>query len=216
MTQAELERANLEAIASEYRQKGYSVSVRPAAASVPQFLAPFQPDLIATSREDNVVVEIKSSSDLASDAVVALAEAVEAQPGWRLELAVVNLPAAPEVPLNGELVPDEQIDSLLREAHTLSREKRYEAATIMAWAAAEGIFRRLARAEGIESERKSSGTVLKQLYANGVIDPDQYDSFSRAMEFRNAFAHGFKASVAPAEIDQFLHEVEALRSRRAA
>jgi uncharacterized protein YutE (UPF0331/DUF86 family) len=216
MTQAELERTKLEEIASEYRQKGYTVSVQPSAESIPEFLAPFQPDLVATSDEDNVVVEIKSSSGLMSDALVDLSEAVAAQAGWRLELIIANLPATPEMPMNGELVPAEKIESLLREAHALNREKRYEAATIMAWAAAEAIFRRLVHAEGVESERKSSGAVLKQLYALGVIDPDQYDSFARAMEFRNAFAHGFNASVAPDEIDHFLNEVEVLRSRRAA
>jgi uncharacterized protein YutE (UPF0331/DUF86 family) len=151
-----------------------------------------------------------------SDAIVKLAEAVEAHPGWRFEIAVVNPMAAQEVPAHGELVPDDRVESLLHDAQILNREKRHDAATMIAWSAAEAILRRLARANGVESERKSSGTVLKELYALGLIGPDQYDSFARVMEFRNAFAHGFVASVPPEVIEQFIHDVEELRSRRAA
>jgi uncharacterized protein YutE (UPF0331/DUF86 family) len=215
MTQAELESVKLEQIASEYRRKGYEVSVHPDTGDMPEFLAPFRPDLVAASAHDRVVVEVKSSAGVASSAIVKLADAVEMQPGWRLEVVVVNPSAAQEVPAGGELVSADRVASLIREAQVLSREKRYEAATIIAWAAAEAMLRRLARASG-ESEGKSSATVLKQLYAHGVIDEDQYDSFSRAMEFRNAFAHGFSADVAPEAIERFIHDVEELKSLSAA
>lgn len=76
---------------------------------------------------------------------------------------------------------------------------------MMAWSAAEAIFRRVAEANGLEAERKSSASVLKQLYASGLIDEDQYEVFSRTMEFCNAFAHGVTASVAP-EKDRSFHE----------
>jgi uncharacterized protein YutE (UPF0331/DUF86 family) len=216
MTQAQLENTKLEQLAAEYRRKGYAVAVRPREAQIPSFLAPFQPDLVARSDRDNVVVEIKSSPELAAESLVKLAEAVEAQPGWRLELIVVNPPAAQELPIHGELAPDDRVASLLREAQALNREQRYEAAAMLAWSAAEAIFRRLAQANGIEAERKSSGSVLKQLYAFGLIDADQYEVFARAMEFRNAFAHGFAATVAPETIHRFIQDVEELKSRPAA
>jgi uncharacterized protein YutE (UPF0331/DUF86 family) len=216
MTQADLERSKLDQIASEYRRKGYDVAIRPHGDDIPPFLRPFQPDLVATSDFDNVVVEIKSSPELASESIVKLAEAVEAQSGWRFELVVVNPAVAHEVPPHGALAADDRVESILREAQDLYRERRYEAAAMMAWSAAEAIFRRVALANGIEAERKSSGSVLKQLYASGLIDADQYDVFSRTMEFRNAFAHGFTASVAPETIDRFMHDVEELKSRPAA
>ena len=216
MTQADLENAKLEQLASEYRRKGYDVAVRPRENHIPVFLRPFQPDLIATSHGDNVVLEIKSSPELASESIVKLAEAIEAQPGWRFELVVVNPPVAHEVPPHGALAADDRVESILREAQALYRERRYEAAAMMAWSAAEAIFRRVAQANGLEAERKSSASVLKQLYASGLIDEDQYEVFSRTMEFRNAFAHGFTASVAPETIDRFMHDVEELKSRPAA
>ena len=216
MTQIELENAKLEQVATEYRQKGYHVSTRPGSNDVPQFLAPFQPDLIATSATDNVVVEIKSSRDLTEGSLVPLATKVESKPGWRLELVVVNPASAQEIPAFGVLVPEDRIDNLLHEAQLLCREKRYHPAALMAWAAAEAILRRMALASGVEVERKSTGSVLKLLYALGLIDDDQYDNFARAMEFRNAFAHGFDAFLQPESIDRVIHDVEALKSRPAA
>jgi uncharacterized protein YutE (UPF0331/DUF86 family) len=216
VTQTEIEQTTIEQVASEFRGKGYDVAVRPSAESAPAFLRPFQPDLIATSSGDNVVVEFKSSADLTSDVLVRLAEAVQSQPGWRLELVVVNPPAAQEVPPRGELVSGERVDAMLREAETFVRENRYEAAALLAWSAAEATLRRLAQTNGLDSERKSSGAILKQLYALGLIDPDQYDAFARAMEFRNAFAHGFAATVAPENVDRVIRDVELLKSRSAA
>jgi uncharacterized protein YutE (UPF0331/DUF86 family) len=216
MTQADLETSKLEQIASEYRRKGYDVAIHPREDHIPAFLRPFQPDLVAMSDGDNVVVEIKSSPELASESIIKLAEVVEAQSGWRFELVVVNPPVAHEVPMHGALAADDRVESILREAQALYRERRYDAAAMMAWSAAEAIFRRVAQANGIEAERKSSGSVLKQLYTSGLIDADQYDVFSRTMEFRNAFAHGFTASVAPETIDRFMHDVEELKSRPAA
>jgi uncharacterized protein YutE (UPF0331/DUF86 family) len=216
MTQMELEAAKLEQIAAEYRQKGYEVSIRPDSETIPQFLAPFQPDLIVRSKDDNAVIEVKSSKDLTSGSLAQLAAKIESRPGWRLELAVVNQPFAQEVPLYGVLVTEDRVDHILRQAQVLSREKSYEPAALMAWAAAEAILRRMAVASGVEVEKKSTGSVLKLLYALGLIDSDQYDNFSRAMEFRNAFAHGFEASLQPENIDRVIHDVESLRSRPAA
>jgi uncharacterized protein YutE (UPF0331/DUF86 family) len=216
MTQIELENTELEQVAAEYRQRGYNVSVRPSSDDVPQFLTPLQPDLIATSANDNVVVEIKSSRDLTSGSLVQLAERVESQPAWRLELVVVNPSSTQEVPSYGVLVRDDRVDDLLREAQSLNREQRYESAALLAWAAAEATIRRMAIASGVEVEKKSSGSVLKLIYALGLIDPEQYDNFARAMEFRNAFAHGFEATLQPERIDRVIHDVEVLKSRPAA
>jgi hypothetical protein len=216
MTQAELENAKLEEIAAEFRAKGYEVSVRPRLEKLPEFLRPFQPDFIATSSHDNAIVEVKSTQDLMTGALVQLAEAVERQPGWRLELQVVSLPIAPELPENGELLPARRVESLLREARTLHQEKHYEAAAMMAWAAAEAVFRRMARARGVKAERKSSGTILKQLYIFGLIDDYEYLSFVSAMDFRDALSHGFKARVTPGKVRRFIQDVEEVKGRPAA
>jgi len=216
MNQAEMENAKLEELAARYREKGYDVVLRPRADEVPPFLAPFQPDLVATSGDEGVVVEVKSSSDLGSDSFVRLAEAVERQPGWKLQLTVVSPPVAPEVPRSADLVPEDRIESILAQAQELNREKRHEMAAITAWTAAEAILRHMVRASDARSERKSSGTILKELYVLGLIDAGQYDTFARAMEFRDAYTHGFSATVTRQAVDRFIRAVEELRTSRPA
>jgi uncharacterized protein YutE (UPF0331/DUF86 family) len=216
MTQSEIESAKLEQIAAEYRQKGYNVSIRPDSATVPQFLSPFRPALIVQSKNDNAVIEVKSAKDLTSGSLAELAAKIESEPSWRLELAVVNQPFAQEVPQYGILVTEDQLDHILRQAQVLSLQKSYEPAALMASAAAEAILRRMAVASGVEVEKKSSGSVLKLLYALGLIDADQYDNFSRAMDFRNAYVHGFEATLQPENIDRVIHDIESLKSRPAA
>src|ERR1051326_9517557 len=118
MTQIEMEETKLEQLASEYRRKGYRVAVRPRAHELPAFLSPFQPDLLATSGDDHVVIELRSSPDLASESLVQLAEAVESHSGWRFELVIMNPQSAPEVPAHAELASEHRIESLRSEEHT--------------------------------------------------------------------------------------------------
>src|SRR5258706_10273772 len=212
MTDTELKTSKLDELTSEYLRKGYRVVTSPRPEEVPEFLREFQLDLVAVSDNDKVAVVVKSSPDLTSQSLVGLAEAVEAQQGWRLELVVVNQPAAPEIPIQGELVPEDRVESLLHEAHVLNAEKRSEAAAMMAWAAAASVLRRLVGSVDVRAERKSSGTILKQLYVLGLIDAEEYDSFNSAMEFRNAFAHGFAATVSSETIERFIRDVQQLKS----
>jgi hypothetical protein len=215
MTVAELESTKLEEIASEYRAKGYAVAVRPH-DNLPPFLGQFHPDMIATSPHDNVVVEIKSTPELQSPALVRLAEAVAEQPQWRLELVIVNPSTAQEVPAYGELAPDDQVLALLEKAEVLNRSREPEAAVLVAWAAGEAIFRRLTSSEEFEGQRRSSAFLLKHLYNIGAIDAEQYEHFERAMEFRNAFAHGFAARVDRDTVTTLIKELQELRARPAA
>ncbi|HET8772167.1 MAG TPA: hypothetical protein VFP80_00185, partial [Thermoanaerobaculia bacterium] len=86
MTLSDLTQQKIDELASEYRRNGYAVWIHPAAHELPEFLREFEPDLIATSPQGNVVVEVKTSSAVAADQMTRLAEAVERQSGWRFEV----------------------------------------------------------------------------------------------------------------------------------
>ncbi len=216
MTIVEIEKERLGQLAEEFRGKGYEVVLHPRSADLPGFLAPFQVDLIAKSAKENVVVQVKSSPELRSEALVRLAKAVEKRSGWRFELLVINPSAALEVPMHSKLVGEAKVNGLLREAEALNDDGRHEAAAMLAWSAAESVLRRLAKAAGFESERKSSAAVLKELYAAGKLTAEEYEDFSRAMEFRNAFSHGFAARIDGREVKRMLRDLAELRSRPAA
>ena len=71
----ERERRRLTSVAAEYEKRGYEVKVRPAGTDLPEFLAGFEPDLIATGKAESVVVEVKARNELQDEQVVAGIEA---------------------------------------------------------------------------------------------------------------------------------------------
>src|SRR5262245_6723949 len=80
-------------LATEYRNKGYTVTTPGALSDAPEFLrvAGYVPDLIARSKSGNLVIEVKSrqtASDLRFLSQVA--EHVNAQPGWEFVLVFTN------------------------------------------------------------------------------------------------------------------------------
>jgi len=210
MTVHELEQAKLSEIAAEYRSKGYSVGVRPRPEELPAFLSGYKIDLVAESPRDNVVVEVSSGPSLERTKLVRIAEVVKSQKNWRFEVAVVNPPAAPDVPAYAELADEEQIQSSIRNAETLRNEGQFEAAALLAWSAAEAILRNWARIEGLDLERKSSSALLKNLYSVGRLDPSSFLKLQDLLEFRNAFAHGFRAHLDSTQLTEFIGEVSRL------
>jgi len=212
MTASEKEREKIDAIASEYRAKGYDVSIHPDATALPQFLAPFEPDIVVTSPHGNVVVEVKASSDFDPDRTQMLAQAVENEPQWRLEIVLLSPRVAPDVPAQEDLAGDDQVNRMLANADRLSRENQIEAAALLAWSAAETILRRHARSAAPEVERESSARVLKHLYSLGYLQPNIYERLARLMEFRNAVAHGFRPRLGAPSIPEIVSDIRHLQT----
>lgn len=191
MTTASLETTRLETLASEYRARGYEVHLYPDRRHLPDFLIGFAPDMIALSKEDKVIIQVKSAREFDAEQVQKLAAFVENQPPWRYVVALVNLPTAPDVPTAGELATEAEVGRLIANAELLATQNQVEAAALIAWSAVETILRRLTREAAPELERQSSARVLKHLYALGRVQPEIYDTLSRLLTFRNAIAHGF-------------------------
>lgn len=212
MTIAEMEADKIETLASEYRAKGYHVHVHPDRAQLPDFLADFQPDVIASSPEGNVIIEVKSARDFDPEHARKLAEFVEGQPDWRFEVALVNLPVAPDVPAEEELAADDQVNQLIDDAELLANQKQIKAAALLAWSAVEAILRKRTRSAAPELERQSSARVLKHLYSLGEVEPDLYEDLSRLMEFRNAVAHGFAPKSGTPSLPEVISAVRRLQT----
>src|SRR5438045_6375472 len=120
MTVNELEQRKLAELLSEYERNGYNVHLHPAANELPAFLRDFAPDLVAISPNDHVVIEVNAAAS-ATDAekIKSLAEAVDRESGWRLEVAFVSQPVAPDVPAQEQLVAADGINRLLKSAEEL-------------------------------------------------------------------------------------------------
>ncbi len=191
MTIAELQQQKLDEISADYVDEGYDIRLHPSEAELPEFLKGFRPDLLATSRRENVVVEVIPATE-SLDEMKRLASAVDQQPGWRYE-----------VTFQEPLASDEQVNRLLKGAEELGGHNgNIEAAAMLAWSALETILRRSAQTLAPEIERQSSAKVLKHLYGLGHIKPDVYERLWQLFEFRTAVAHGFEPRLsAPAMAD---------------
>src|SRR6266849_1205714 len=86
-----LEKAIAE-VAEQYHSEGYEVTLHPNDTQVPSFAAGMNLDLLATKNGEHVLVQVKETrEDLQNDpAGIRNAEVINAQPGWRLDLFVLN------------------------------------------------------------------------------------------------------------------------------
>ena len=77
-------------VAQKYRLLGYEVEENPEAAHLPEFMEDLHPDIVARSKFDNVVVEVKEKSALkGSNDLVGIAQQISSHPDWRFELVVL-------------------------------------------------------------------------------------------------------------------------------
>jgi hypothetical protein len=211
MTTIELEQQKIDALAAQYRREDYVVRIHPAGPELPEFLRPFEPELIATSSRENVVVVVRASAAVDTHELTRLAKTVEQQSGWRLDVVFVSQPVAAEIPAEEQLAPDAQVDRLLSSAETLFAKGEIEAAAMLAWSAAETILRRSAQSAAPEMERQSSARLLKHLYSLGRIEHNTYEKLFLLMQFRNAVAHGFEPRTAVPSIPDVVPDIRRLQ-----
>ena len=126
-----------------------------------------------------------------------LADRVQANPGWRLDLVFENEPN--QVVLNDPLpvMASEDVRRRCDEAERLLQEGHIDAALLVAWAATEGALRLLAGRNAIGFQRSETPTLLKQLASLGVIERGQYQELWSSYQQRSAVAHGFAARGRP-------------------
>jgi len=91
--QNSLEHRRLLRLASEYRDKGYRVTMYPGPEVLPPILAECSLDLIAENGTEVVAVEVRTREHLSLNGcndLRRISESVRQLPGWQLELVVTN------------------------------------------------------------------------------------------------------------------------------
>jgi hypothetical protein len=186
--------AALQQVADQYRQEGYTVKLRPSGTDLPDFLASFGPDLIAQRNGDRVVVQVRSKEDLRSDPALShLAGVVNAQPGWRFDLVVLDPRKWPDELPNEVTEPGAAgISALVAEAEHLLRVGALRAAFLVACAAAEASLREAARREAIPLDQNDPPFVLDTLCVQGILSYEQYEQIGHWLRVRNAIMHGLQ------------------------
>lgn len=204
----ELEKKRIQEVALDYTSKGYDVIIEPTSSQLPDFLATYQPNILARGQKEIIIVEVKSRTSLTQSSELSeLAGIIKQHPGYRLELVVANttegtLFTQETTPLNKE-----EICEVIQELDELSNSEHSKASFLLAWATVEAALRLLAQKEGIPLRRYEPLYLLKQLATYAVISKDEYESLMRIMKIRNALAHGYKTDEFKPDLVQELIDI---------
>lgn len=192
----------LDRVVQRYRDEGYDVIVAPRGEQVPPFAAGFDLDLIATQGKEGVVVEIKENRiDLSNDpSMTRLAEVVNAQPGWRLDVVVLEPETAIDKAARDAAEPsDDQLARILEAAEELVDRGYAPYAYVIAWGGLEAAMRRIR--DVAESYGKATPTeLMRTLYGNGFLNKEQFDRLKESYKIRSQVVHG----LVPSQVDPAL------------
>lgn len=181
-------------VAEDYRRRGYDVSVMPSGSDLPEFLAGYQPDIIARGPNESVVVEVKVGTQTSvAERFREIAERVNRQPGWRFSLAYIS-PSAPDQLTEGEPAPLPDLQKRARDADSLLQAGQPEAAFLLFWSSLEGTLRVLGRRAQLPLENLPSSALIRELYSTGEISRDHFDTLMRLLPIRNRLVHGLVGS----------------------
>jgi len=187
-------RAVLERVVQEYRERGYEVVVSPTGEQVPDFIREYQPDAIARSDKESVVIELnRPPASLPHGRLRTIAKRVANRPGWRLMLIAPGATDVAEAGANLRPLARGDIDDRLREVSQLQASGHQEAALLLAWATVEAIMRHVAGDESPEG-RGDTWKLMRELASEGVLDADDYRKLTDLFRLRSVVAHGLEPS----------------------
>jgi len=177
-------------VAEEYRRRGYQVVIAPTGPELPAFLAGYQPDLIARSPSETVVVEVKVGTRTSvADRFREIAERINRQPGWRFSVVYVS-PSDPDQLTEAEPAPLPDLIRRAGEADSLFQAGQPDAAFLLYWSALEGTLRLLGRRFQLPLENLPSSALIRELYSSGEISRNDFDTLMQLLPLRNRLVHG--------------------------
>ena len=182
----------LKKIAAKYRNQGYEVTVEPSAERLPPELQEFRPDLIATSANDRVIVEVRSHRSFAAPPDMSRLAQVAERLGWHFELAVTN--PRDKMQTEVERLDTQKTRWRVHEATLLEASGHSEAAFLLLWSSFEAGARHWL---GDRAVRRTESTprLVKTLYSLGGLTQDEFEFLQDATDDRNRLVHGFQGTL---------------------
>ncbi len=200
-------------IIRDYKSKGYQVIIEPEKNLIPEFLSNFQPDLVALSEKDNVVVEVKSSDSKRDfKRLEELANIINSKENWRFELVFTN----PKEKLNNEndlnLIDSVKIETRLNECKSLLISNNIDSAFLIGWSTLEASIRtRLKYLNTKEIDfQKPPLYLIKNLFSFGIINQSVLRKLEFLNQFRNKLIHGFETNLNKENVNSLIEIIELL------
>jgi hypothetical protein len=177
-------------VAEDYRRRGYDVSVKPTGEDLPDFLESYQPDLIARSPAESVIVEVKVDTRTSvAERFREVIERINRQPGWRFSLVYVS-PSEPDQLTQGDPAPLPELEQRAREADSLLQANQPDAAFLLYWSTLEGALRLLGRRAQLPLESLPPSALIRELYSSGELGRQDFDTLMSLLPVRNRLVHG--------------------------
>jgi uncharacterized protein YutE (UPF0331/DUF86 family) len=202
----------VEDVVRAYEQEGYTVVRDPNVATLPDFLAPYRPAMIAYKDGEQAVVEVKTQGTLReATSLPALTAAVNAheQEGWRVDLYTIPPTVLPAVNGRVEELNQDELRARVRSVYELVQRAQAEAALLLAWSVTEAALRQFARRESVTLKNERPLAVITTLYSLGLLSREDYDFLREAKRARDVIVHGFRApDLAPDFVLHLLEKVE--------
>ena len=178
-------------VADDYRQRGYEVEIAPRGPGLPEFLSGFQPDLIARSPRESVVVEVKlGTRTSAAERLRDVTERVNREPGWRFSLVFVN-PDRPDEISEAQAPPLRLLQERAQNADALLQAGQREGAFLLLWSTLEGVLRVVGERAQLPLASLPPSALIRELYSAGEISMGQFETLMRLLPIRNRLVHGF-------------------------
>lgn len=187
-----LESRKLQEIARSYSERGYRVVQQPGPEQLPKFLEGTQPDLIAQSEAESVIIEVKIGTDrAATESYQSLADRVRGQPGWRFRLVIVDPRSEGFLPVDDPVLTLSEIEERLAEARRMISQGAADTVLLIGWTVLEALLRLLAQRGNLPLELAPSGLLVRELYSLGVLSQEEFQAIDGISKLRNGIAHGF-------------------------
>lgn len=196
-------------LAAEYANKGYSIKRPTSSGDLPHFLrnAGYIPDLIVTSRHENLIVEVKTRESVhLLERLAPISELVNSQAGWQFVLVLTN-PRERKVAFTH--INLSRVQELLARVSELgSRDEAHtEASFLFAWAALESLLRSINSKESAGPDSNSPWTLIRNSTMAGVIAREDALRLQDLSSIRNALVHGADQPLPRPEDVQFLQKL---------
>jgi hypothetical protein len=210
---SKLERNRINQIKRIYTKKGYTVIVQPGEKDIPDFLKGYRPDIIATSNDESVIIEVKTKASMdRSKELWDLADLIKGREGWRLELIVTN----PRKPRDIEYIGKNQLNvddfsKRLNEILSLKELNYFEASYLLAWSTLEAAIRLRIKKEDLDIYNQNVSILIKNLYSYGILDKHDFTQLENASRIRNSMIHGLKIEIVPEDIDNIVKIIKIIQ-----
>lgn len=183
-------------IAKDYENNGYVVLINPSQSQLPSFLKGFQPDIVAKRKDENVLIEVKTSADRSDlKQFESLTLELAKKKNWRFEVVFTN-PKTKSISLeNHNSLSDQAINNRIDEINKLININSFEAAFLLSWATIEAVLRQKINEERTETVEKNTFSVIKTMFSLGLLNQHDYKLLQQFNHNRNYLIHGFNQPI---------------------